>query len=51
MKKNTTVAGRDAKFDSTDIHEALFPRPPKRRSLADLRAGIVSYMKRRHPRR
>ena len=44
MKKKTE-AGRGAKYDSTDIHDALFPRPPKRRTLAELKAGIEDHMR------
>jgi len=34
-----------------DVHEALFSCPPKRRSLAELKAGLKSHAKRRHARR
>ena len=45
------VVRRVGRYDSADIHEALFPRPPKKRSLAELKAGIASHVKRRHARR
>lgn len=55
------VAGRlnkfhaDQKFDvprftSEDIHRALFPKPPKRRTLAEMKEGIRRYVKGRHAR-
>ena len=45
------VVRRVGRFTSTDVHEALFSSPPKRRSLRELKAGLKSYVKRRHARR
>jgi bifunctional DNA-binding transcriptional regulator/antitoxin component of YhaV-PrlF toxin-antitoxin module len=39
------------RFTSADLHEALFLSPPKRRSLAELKSGPRSYVRRRHARR
>jgi AbrB family looped-hinge helix DNA binding protein len=41
------VVRRAGRFSSEEIHRALFPTPPKRRSLADLKAGVRQYVKRR----
>jgi len=45
------VVRRVGRFTSADVHRALFSRPPRRRSLAALKAGLRSYVKRRHARR
>lgn len=45
------VVRRVGRFSSEEVHRALFPRPPRRRSLKDLKAGIVREMKRRHAKR
>jgi antitoxin PrlF len=45
------VVRRVGRFTSADLHEALFPSPPKRRSLGELKAGLRSHAKRRHARR
>jgi AbrB family looped-hinge helix DNA binding protein len=45
------VVRRVGRFTSADLHAALFPRPPRRRTLAGLKAGVRDYVKRRHARR
>jgi AbrB family looped-hinge helix DNA binding protein len=45
------VVRRVGRFTSADLHEALFPNPPKRRKLDELKAGLTDYVKRRHARR
>ena len=45
------VVRRVGRFTSADLHEALFSRPPRRRSLRELKAGLRSHAKRRHARR
>jgi AbrB family looped-hinge helix DNA binding protein len=46
------VVRRTGKYTSEDIHKALFPDgPPKRRSLEELKQGIVDYIRERHARR
>jgi len=45
------VVRRVGRFSFADVHQALFPEPPRRRSLADLKAGIGREMKRRHAKR
>lgn len=45
------VVRRAARFSSEEIHEALFERPPRRRSLGELKDGIRRHMKRKHARR
>jgi antitoxin PrlF len=45
------VVRRVGRFTSADLHEALFSKPPRRRSLAELKDGLKAYTKRRHARR
>ena len=45
------VVRRVGQFTSADLHDALFPKPPRRRSLAELREGLRAHAKRRHARR
>ena len=42
------VVRRAGRYTSQDLHDALFKRRPKRRSLAELKEGIAQYMRRRH---
>jgi len=42
---------RVGQFTSGEVHEAVFARPPKPRRLTELKAGLKSYVKRRHARR
>jgi antitoxin PrlF len=43
------VVRRAKKYTSLDIHRAAFPEgPPKRRTLAELKEGIRSYIRKRH---
>jgi bifunctional DNA-binding transcriptional regulator/antitoxin component of YhaV-PrlF toxin-antitoxin module len=44
------VVRRAGRFTSEDIHRALFPIPPKKKSLADLKAGIRKYVRNRYGR-
>jgi len=45
------VIRRAGRHSSEDIHRALFARPPRRRTLEELKAGIGQVMKKRHARR
>jgi AbrB family looped-hinge helix DNA binding protein len=46
------VVRRTGKYTSEDIHKALFPNgPPTRRSLEELKQGVVDYIRERHARR
>lgn len=45
------VVRRVGRFTSADVHEAVFSIPPKPRTLAELKAGVKKYVKRRHARR
>jgi antitoxin PrlF len=45
------VVRRVGRFCSADLHGAIFPKPPKRRALAELKAGLTTYVRRRHARR
>jgi AbrB family looped-hinge helix DNA binding protein len=42
---------RVGRFSSADLHRAVFPRPPKPRTLGELKAGLRAHAKRRHARR
>ena len=42
------VVRRAGKYSSEELHQALFSRAPKRRSLAQLKQGIRRYVRRRH---
>jgi antitoxin PrlF len=45
------VVRRVGRFSSADLHEALFSKPPRKRTLGDLKAGLKAHAKRRHARR
>ncbi len=46
------VVRRAGRFTSDDIHRALFPDGvPRRRSLTEMKEGIVREVRRRHARR
>ena len=45
------VVRRVGKFSFADVHQVLFSEPPRRKSLADLKAGIGREMKRRRAKR
>lgn len=42
------VVRRVGRFASSDLHAAIFRKPPRHRSLAALRAGLRTYVERRH---
>lgn len=44
------VVRRASKYSSLDIHKAVFGRPPARRSIEDMEAGIRSHLRRTHAR-
>jgi antitoxin PrlF len=50
-KGEEIVIRRVGRFTSADLHEALFPSPPRRRSLGELKAGLKAHVKRRRARR
>lgn len=45
------VVRRAGRHSSEDIHKALFGRPPARRSLKELKAGIAAAVRKRRARR
>ena len=45
------VIRRVGRFTSEDLHAAVFPKPPRRRTLAELKEGLKAHVKRRHARR
>jgi AbrB family looped-hinge helix DNA binding protein len=45
------VVRKAGRYSSEDIHRALFAKPPKRKTLSDLKAGAGDYIKQKHARR
>jgi antitoxin PrlF len=42
------VVRRAGSFSSSEIHQALFPKGPKNKGPADVKAGIRKYIRQRH---
>ena len=42
------VVRKAGRYSSEEVHQALFPRDPKPRTLADLKKGIHKYIKGRY---
>lgn len=42
------VVRKAGRYSSEDIHRALFPSPPPRRTLEELKAGIRQAVRKRH---
>lgn len=42
------VVRKSGLYDSEEIHHAVFPEPPKPRTLAEMKAGIRRHLKRRY---
>jgi AbrB family looped-hinge helix DNA binding protein len=45
------VVRRAGTFSSEDLHHAIFRKPPKARTLEEMKEGISRHMKKRHARR
>ena len=45
------VVRRAATFSSEDVHCAIFRKPPKGRTIEEMKEGVAQYMKKRHARR
>ncbi len=45
------VVRRVGRYSSEDVHKAVFKKPPKPRTLKELKAGIHRHIKERHARR
>ena len=45
------VVRRATAFSSEDIHHAIFPKPPRQRTLDEIQRGIAQHVKKRHARR
>ena len=45
---SSIVVRRAGRYTSQDLHDALFKRQPRRRSLSELKDGIAQYMRQRH---
>jgi AbrB family looped-hinge helix DNA binding protein len=50
IEGESIVVRRAGGKSSEDLHAVLFARPPRRRSLKELKAGVATDMKRRHAR-
>jgi bifunctional DNA-binding transcriptional regulator/antitoxin component of YhaV-PrlF toxin-antitoxin module len=44
------VVRRAGRYNSEDIHRALFRKPPEAKSIEDLKEGVRSYVKGRYAR-
>jgi len=44
------VVRRVAQYTSEDVHKAVFTKPPKHRTLSELKDGIRKHVKSRHAR-
>ena len=42
------VVRKAGRYSSDDIHRALFPTTPRRRTIEELHSGIRRYIKKRH---
>lgn len=42
------VVRRAGRYTSEDLHRSLFPKPPKSRTLAELKEGVRRDIQRRH---
>ena len=45
------VVRRVGRYTSEEVHRALFPKPPKPRTLEEMKEGVQRYMKGRYARR
>ena len=45
------VVRRVAKFSSEDVHHAIFRKPPKAKTIEEMKEGVARYVKKRHARR
>lgn len=42
------IVRKAGRYSSEDIHRALFPAPPRRRTLDEMKAGLRQAVKKRH---
>ena len=45
------IVRRVGRYSSLDVHKVLFPKPPRPRTLAEMKAGIRRHIKRHHAKR
>lgn len=45
------VVRRAGRYGSEDVYRSLFPRPPRPKTLRQLKKGVRKYIRRRHARR
>lgn len=48
---NDITVHRAGKYTSEEIHQAMFPAQPHKRSLKEMKAGIEEYIRSKHARR
>jgi len=51
LEGDTIVVRRVGQYTFKEVHEALFEKPPKARTVAELKEGIQKHIRRRHARR
>lgn len=42
------IVRKAGRYSSEDIHRALFSRPPRRRTIEDMKAGVRQAVRKRH---
>jgi hypothetical protein len=45
------VVRKAGRFSSEDIHDAIFPKPPRARTIAELKEGMRQHAREKHARR
>lgn len=50
LRGNSVVVRRAARQSSEDVHRALFPKPPRARTLDELKVGVKAHVRGRHAR-
>ena len=45
------VVRRVGRYTSEEVHKALFPKPPKSRTVEEMKEGVQRYMRERYARR
>jgi antitoxin PrlF len=50
LRDGSAIVRRAAGKSSEEVHRALFPRPPKPRTLAELKEGVRRHLRERHAR-
>jgi antitoxin PrlF len=51
LEDGRIVVRRAGRYSSEDIHRAVFPRPPKPKTVEEMKEGVRQHFKRKHARR